>query len=55
MGKESLIDYSQSHVVISSKYLDILRRKTVEKVAIEEIRVGKRKERKICKLNEWKN
>jgi hypothetical protein len=49
-GKESLIDYSQSCVMISSEYLDIIRKKTMGKAATEEIRVAKRKERKIGKL-----
>jgi hypothetical protein len=40
-GKKPLIDYSQSHVMISSEYLNILRRKTMEKAIVEEIRVGK--------------
>ncbi len=40
-GEKPLIDYSQSHVMISSKYLNILRRKTMEKAVVEEIRVGK--------------
>jgi hypothetical protein len=38
--------------MISSKYLDIIRKKTMEKTSIEEIKVDKRKERKIGKLNE---
>jgi hypothetical protein len=40
-GKEPLVDYSQSHVVISFEYLDILRRKIMEKVVVEEIRENK--------------
>jgi hypothetical protein len=31
-GNKPLVDYSQSHAVINSKYLDILRKKTMEKV-----------------------
>jgi hypothetical protein len=38
--------------VISSKYLDIIRKETMEKATSEEIKVGKRKERKIGKLSE---
>jgi hypothetical protein len=37
-GKNTLIDYSNPHVVISFEYLDIQRRKTIEKVVTEEIR-----------------
>jgi hypothetical protein len=44
-GKKSLIDYSQSHFVINFEYLNILRRKTMEKVLVEEIRTCKRKEK----------
>jgi hypothetical protein len=44
-GKKSLIDYSQSHFVISFEYLNILRRKKMEKVLAEEIRTCKRKEK----------
>jgi hypothetical protein len=40
-GKEPLVDYSQSHVVINFGYLNILRRKTMEKVVVEEIKEGK--------------
>jgi len=44
-GKEPLIDYFQSHFAISFEYLDILRRKTMEKVVAEEVRVGKIKDK----------
>ncbi len=44
-GEEPLINYSQSHVVISSIDLNILRRKTMEKVIVEEIEACKRKEK----------
>jgi hypothetical protein len=50
-GKEPLIDYSQSHIVTSFEYLDILRRKSMEKVAAKEIKVGKTKDKEIGKLN----
>jgi len=43
--KEPLVDYSQSHVVINFGYLNILRRKTMEKVVVEEIKEGKWKEK----------
>ncbi len=45
MEKKSLINYSQSHFVISSKYLNILRRKTMENAIIEEMKTCKRKEK----------
>jgi hypothetical protein len=32
--------------VISSKYLDILRKKTMEKTIVEEMKEGKRKDKK---------
>jgi hypothetical protein len=44
-GKEPLIDYSQSHIVISFEYFDILRIKTMENVVVEEIKVCKRKDK----------
>jgi hypothetical protein len=44
-GKKPLVDYSQSHVMTTSKYLDILRRKIMEKVVVEEIREGNWKEK----------
>ncbi len=44
-GKDPLIDYSKSHVMINFEYVDILRRKTMEKVAIKEIKVDKKKDK----------
>ncbi len=44
-GKDPLIDYFKSHVVTSFEYLDILRKKTMEKVDIEEIKIGKKKDK----------
>jgi hypothetical protein len=44
-GKEPLIDYSQSHIMTSFEYLDILRKKTMEKKIVEEIRACKRKDK----------
>jgi hypothetical protein len=45
-GKEPLVDFFQSHVVISIEYSNILRRKAMDKVAIEETRgLGKEKEK----------
>jgi hypothetical protein len=40
-GKEPLVDYSQSHVVTSFEYLDILKKKTMEKAIAKEIREDK--------------
>jgi len=40
-GKEPLIDYSQSHVVFSFEYLDIIKKKTMEKVIAKEIKEDK--------------
>jgi hypothetical protein len=44
-GKKPLVDYSQSHVMISSTYLDMLKRKIMENVIVEEIKEGKQKEK----------
>jgi len=44
-GKYPLIVYSQSHVVTNFKYLDILRRKAVEKAIAKEIKEGKQKKK----------
>jgi len=40
-GKEPLLDYSQSHFVTNSKYLDIPKKKTMEKAIAKEIREDK--------------
>jgi hypothetical protein len=45
-GKEPLDDYFQSHVVTSIKYLNILRKKTMDKVVVEEIGEGKKRKRR---------
>ncbi len=45
-GKKPLINYFQSHIVINFEYLDILRRKTMEKVITKEIKACKEKRRK---------
>jgi hypothetical protein len=37
-GKEPLIDYSQSHFITSNTYLNIWRKKIIDKVVIKEIR-----------------
>jgi hypothetical protein len=41
-GREPLIDYSQSHVVTSTEYLNILRRKSTDKVIARENKERKR-------------
>jgi len=40
-GKKSIIDYSQSHVVTFDKYLNIMRKKAMDKVITKEIREDK--------------
>ncbi len=45
-GRRPLVDYSKSHVVIFAKYLNILRKKIIDKVVAKEIRKGKRKQKK---------
>ncbi len=35
-GKELLVDYSKSHVVIYFEYLNILRKKTMDKIVVKE-------------------
>jgi hypothetical protein len=45
-GKEPLVDYIQSHVVTSVEYLNTLRKKTMDKVVVKEIKEGKRKRNK---------
>jgi len=45
-GRKPLVDYSQSHVVTSNQYLDIVRKKTMDKTIAEEIRRGKQKGKK---------
>jgi hypothetical protein len=37
MGKEPLIDYSQSHVVTSIEYLNIIKKKIMDKPIAKEI------------------
>jgi hypothetical protein len=51
-GKEPSIDYSQSHVVNNSEYLDILRNKTMKKKVQRKSKQAKERIRKIVKLNE---
>jgi hypothetical protein len=42
MHQGPLIDYHWSHVVTSFEYLNILRKKTMQKTFVEEIKVGKK-------------
>jgi len=46
LRRKPLVDYSQSHVVTSNQYLDIMWKKAMDKTIVEEIRRGKRKEKK---------
>jgi hypothetical protein len=45
-GKEPLIDYFQSHVMITIEYLNILKGKTLNKPIVKKIREGKKKRTK---------
>jgi hypothetical protein len=51
LGKEPLIDYSNSHVVTSNQYLAVLKKKTMDKEATNKVRElkAKEKEEKISK------
>jgi hypothetical protein len=40
-GKKPLVDYSHSHVVTYDEYLNIMRKKAMDKVITKEIRVDK--------------
>jgi hypothetical protein len=42
-GKEPLIDYSKSHVVIFVECLNILRKKTMDKATTKEIKEGNKR------------
>ncbi len=44
-GKESLVDYSNSHVVTSNQYLIVLKQKALDKGVADKIREQKAKER----------
>jgi hypothetical protein len=44
-GKKPLIDYSQPHVITSFQYLNIIRKKKMEKAIIKETKVGKKNEK----------
>jgi hypothetical protein len=45
-GKEPLIDYFQSHVMITIEYLNILKGETLNKTIAKEIGKGKKKQKK---------
>lgn len=45
LGKEPLIDYSNSHVVTSKQYLVVLKQKKMDKEVADKVRVLKAKER----------
>jgi hypothetical protein len=45
LGKEPLVDYSNSHVVTSNQYLAVLKQKTMDKKAMDKVRELKAKER----------
>jgi hypothetical protein len=49
-GKKPLIDYFQSHVMITIEYLNILKGKTLNKPIVEKIGEGKRKRKKEKKI-----
>jgi hypothetical protein len=49
-GKEPLVDYFQSHVIFV-EYSNILRRKAMDKVAVEETRGFRKKKKK--GINKW--
>jgi hypothetical protein len=52
-GKNPLIDYFQPHIITNSKYLNILRKKKMEKATTEEIKASKKKGKRI-QLNQMK-
>jgi hypothetical protein len=49
-GKDPLVDYSQSHVVTFNQFKNIMWKKAMDKVVVEEIREDKQKEREDKKL-----
>jgi hypothetical protein len=48
-GRESLVDYSQSHVVTFDEYLQIMRKKVMDKEKTKIIKEQRRKEREETK------
>ncbi len=50
-----LVDYFQSHVVTSEEYCAILKKKAMDKVAINEARKAKRKQKKNGRLKKAAN
>jgi hypothetical protein len=49
-GKNTLVDYSQSHVITSNQPLNIMWKKTMDKVVVDEIKEDRWKEREEKKL-----
>jgi hypothetical protein len=49
-GKEPLIDYSQYHIVTSNQYLNIMRKKAMDKATTREIKEDRQKEREEKRL-----
>ncbi len=45
MEDNCLVDFSQSHVVISKEYLTIMRQKAMDKAILKHIREARRKEK----------
>jgi len=45
LGKEPLVDYSNSHVMIANQYLVMLKQKTMDKEAMDKIKELKAKEK----------
>jgi hypothetical protein len=50
-GKEPLVDHSQSHVVTSYQYLDIMRKKAMDKKIIKKSKKKKQKKGKKFEKN----
>ncbi len=50
-----LVDYFQSHVVTSKEYHVILKKKTMDKVAVNEAKKAKRKQKKDGRLKKTTN
>ncbi len=54
-GKEPLVDYSQSHVITFEEYFAILKKKTMDKVVVDEAIKTKRKQKKDDRLKKVVN
>jgi len=50
-GRKSLVDYRQSHIIISKEYANILQNKTMDKEIITKIKEKERKRKTIKELN----